>query len=214
MCKAVTLSLAVLCSLAGPSLLAAQHLEVTPFVGLYAPTASVIKESAGGITVGAKHGTAFLFGGRFTYWTSPTVGIEGSLGYTSSGVDFTVDTGAVTLGTVSLSAHVLLGSARVLFKVGPNGGNTDFHLLAGVGVISHGGDAYDQLGQGNGGVSGKTDIGGVVGGSVRFKASQKLKVSIDVEDNLYSAKFSIGGSESTSHFQNDLAVSIGLVIPL
>lgn len=214
MSKAVTLSLAVLSVLAGPSTLAAQHIEVTPFVGLYAPTASVIKETASGITVGAKHGTAFLFGGRFTYWTSPTVGLEGSLGYTSSGVDFTVDTSGVTLGTVSLSAHVLLGSARVLFNVGPKGGNTDFHLLAGVGVISHGGDAYDQLGQGSGGVSGKTDIGGVVGGSVRFRASEKLKVRIDVEDNLYSAKFSIGGSESTSHFQNDLVVSLGLVIPL
>lgn len=194
--------------------LAAQKFEVTPFLGVYVPTADVIKETAGGITVTAKHGTAILFGARATYWTSPTVGLEGSLGYTSSSVEFGVDTSGIHVGSVSYSAHVLLGSGRVLFKVGPKSGDTDVHLLAGVGFISHGGDAYTQLGQGVGGVSGTTDVGGVVGASVRLKAGEKLKVRIDLEDNLYSAKFSIGGSESTSHFQNDLVVSLGLAIPL
>jgi hypothetical protein len=217
MFKTVNLSLMILAIAAGGGArqLAAQQFEVTPFLGVYVTTADVIKETAGGITVTAKHGTAILFGARATYWTSPTVGVEGSLGYTGSSVEFGVDTNGVHVGSVSYSAHVLLGSGRVLFKVGPKSGNTDVHLLAGVGFISHGGDAYDQLGQGvSGGVSGKTDVGGVVGASVRLKAGEKLKVRIDLEDNLYSAKFSIGGSESTSHFQNDLVVSLGLAIPL
>lgn len=197
-----------------PCHLAGQQVEVTPFVGLYLPTANVIEESALGLTVSGKHGTTFLFGARLTYWTSRSVGLEASLGYTASSMTFSVDTGGVRVGSADTSAHVMLGSARVLYKVGPKSGDTDIHLLAGVGFISHGGAAYDLLGQGNGGISGTTDIGGLVGASVRFRASAKLKIRVDIEDNLYSAKFNIGGAETTSHFQNDLAVSLGLVIPL
>ncbi|HTR21661.1 MAG TPA: hypothetical protein VMH88_12470 [Gemmatimonadales bacterium] len=197
-----------------PSRLVGQQVEVTPFVGLYLPTSSVIQETAVGLTVSGKHGTTFLFGARLTYWTSPSVGLEASLGYTPSSMTFSVDTGGVRVGSADTSAHVILGSARVLYKVGPKGGDTDIHLLAGVGFISHGGAAYDLLGQGGGGISGTTDIGGVVGASVRFRVSAKLKARVDVEDNLYSAKFNIGGAETTSHFQNDIAVSLGLAIPL
>lgn len=213
MLKSVMLWVAILAVALSRSLVA-QHLELTPFVGLYLPTANVIEESGGGLTVRGKHGTTFLFGARLTYWTTPTVGFEASLGYTPSKVTFSVDTNGVNLGSADTSAHVIVGSARVLFKVGPKSGDTDIHLLAGVGFTSHGGAAYDALGQGSGGISGTTDIGGVVGASVRFKVSSRLKLRVDLEDNLYSAEFNIGGTNTSSHFQNDLVVSLGLVIPL
>jgi hypothetical protein len=197
-------SLAVLAS--APIRLAAQgKAEFIPFVGLYLPTGKVVDESG----VSLKHNTAFVFGLRLAMQVADRVGVEGSFGYTPSAVTFSAGG-----GSADTSAHVLLASARVRFGVGPRTGSTAWHALAGLSVVAHGGNAYSLLQSLGGSLSGATDIGMVVGIGGKFKVGPSLAVRVDVEDNLYSAKFSLGGANSQSKFQNDIVASMGLVVRL
>ncbi len=190
-----------------PICLAAQgKAEFIPFVGLYLPAGNVVDES--GVTL--KHNTAFVFGLRLAMQVADRVGVEGSFGYTPSGVTIT----AAGVGGADTSAHVILASGRVLFGVGPRTGSTSWHVLTGLSVIAHGGDVYDALKAGAGSLSGATDIGGVVGIGGKFKVGSSIAVRVDVEDNLYSAKFNLGGTNSQSKFQNDIVASMGLVVRL
>jgi len=208
-----------LAGLAGPPVLAGQGFEVTPFVGLYFPTAKVLSETATSgsttVTVGMKHNTQFLFGGRLTYWFNPRVGVEGAFGYTPSSVTISASVSGLGSASVDSSAHVLLGSARVLYKVGPKSGDTEIHLLAGVSFVSRGGAAYSIFDSTSGTqLSGLSDVGGVIGASVRFHAGRSLRIRVDIEDNLYSTQFELAGSKTQSQFQNDIALSLGLAIPM
>ena len=190
-----------------PIALAAQaKAEFIPFVGLYLPAASIVDES--GVTL--KHNTTFVFGLRLGLQVTDRVGVEGSFGYTPSGVTIS----AAGIGSADTAARVILASGRVLFGVGPRTGSTAWHVLAGLSVVAHGGDAYDLLQAGAGSLSGATDIGMVVGVGGKFKIGSSLAVRVDVEDNLYSAKFNLGGANSQSKFQNDVVASMGLVIRL
>ena len=206
--------LAGLVALAGlPPLLAAQtRAEFTPFVALYAPTGHLDEETnvvQSGDKLTLKQKTSVIVGGRIGVWVTERVGIEGSFGYSPSRVqaDYTPAGGGGT-GTADTNARVVMANARVLFGFGPKGGNTAWHFMLGGGIIAHGGDAWT-------GVDGTTDFGGLVGLGGRFKVGPSLAVRIDVEDNLFSAKFKdpSTGAESQSRFQNDLVFTGGLSIP-
>lgn len=198
-------SLAALAS--APVRLAAQgRTEFIPFVGLYLPAGNVVEESG----VALKHNTTFVFGVRLALRATDRVGVEGSIGYTPSAVTFS----ATGIGSADTAAHVILASGRVRFGVGPRTASTSWHVLVGMSVVAHGGDAYDLLKSFGGSLSGATDIGMVVGAGGKFKVGSSLAVRVDVEDNLYSAKFKLGGANSQSKFQNDVVVSMGLVVRL
>lgn len=189
-----------LASVGSPSRLAAQaKLEFTPFAGLYIPTANVIDQS--GVTL--KQKTTVAFGGRVAVWVSERIGVEGSFGFAPSGVK-----AETPLGSADTSASIVMASGRVLIGL-PSSGNTSYHLIVGGGIVSHGGAGYE-------GATGKTDIGGVVGAGARIKVGPSLRLRLDLEDNLFSAKFKepISGLETDSKFQNDLVISLGLAIPL
>ncbi len=55
-----------------------------------------------------------------------------------------------------------------------------------------------------------------MGVEVAFPVGSSLKLSVDVEDYLFAAKFREAGTgvETASRFQNDLLLSVGLAIPL
>jgi hypothetical protein len=178
--------------------------EFIPFVGLYLPAGNIVEESG----VSLKHNTTFVFGMRLALRPTDRVAVEGSIGYTPSAVTFS----AAGIGSADTSAHVLLASGRVLFGVGPRTGSTAWHVLAGLSVVAHGGNAYDLLQTIGGSLSGATDIGMVVGAGGKFKVGSSLAVRVDVEDNLYPAKFKLGGANSQSKFQNDVVLSMGLVV--
>lgn len=185
--------------------LAAQgRVEATPFVGLYMPASKIIDE--GGVSL--KHNTAFVFGARLGVRATDRVTVEGSVGYTPSGV--TIAASGISADT---SAHVLLASARALFGLGP-ARSTSWHALAGVTIVDHAGAVYNLLQSGGGSLSGTTDFGMVVGVGGTFKVGSSLAVRVDAEDNLYSAKFNVGGANSQSKFQNDIVASMGLVFRL
>ncbi len=181
--------------------------EFTPFGGLYLPTSKVIDQfsTACNCQVSGKQKTNFSLGGRIAAWVSDRLAVEGSFGYSGSGVSIT----AAGFGSADTSANILTGSARLLIGLGPRALNTLFYLSGGLGLVAHGGAAYT-------GASGTTRVGAIAGVGARLKVAPSLAVRAELEDYLYSAQFSAssGGGQTNSKFQNDLVLSLGLAIPL
>jgi len=196
-----------------PSRLTAQgKAEFTPFVGVYFPTSDELEFKdvvVAGDKLTAKQKTTVVFGGRLGVWVTDRIAVEGSFGYAPSKVEATYTDPSNVSSSSDTSAHILLASGRVLVGFGPTAGNTSWHLILGGGIVSHGGDAYT-------GTSGTTDFGGIAGIGGRFKVGPSMAIRLDVEDNLFSAKFKddASGAESTSKFQNDIVVLVGLAVPL
>ena len=198
---------------AAPIRLAGQgKVEFTPFVGLYLPTTDEI-EFRNVLTTGdrvtTKHKTTVIFGARLSVWIADRVAVEGSFGYAPSKVEATYTDPSNATQSSDTTSHVIQASARVLVGFGPNAGSTSWHLILGGGLAAHGGPAYD-------GLSGLTDFGGIAGVGARFKVGPSLAIRVDVEDNLYSARFTddATGAQTASKFQNDITISAGLAIPL
>jgi hypothetical protein len=186
-----------------PSEAAQVRFDFVPYAGLYIPTSKVFDQflSECSCQVSIKHKTNFILGGRVTLWWPSRVGVEGTFGYSPSGVTLA----ASGFGSKDTSAHVITASAKILVRVSPPGAPTSFHVGGGLGLVGHGGDAY--------GTSGMTRFGGILGAGVAFKAGSLLALRLDAEDHLYNAHFSSGGtSKSDYKFQNDLVLSVGLAV--
>lgn len=197
---------------AAPIRLAAQgKVEFTPFVGMYLPTTDET-EFRNVITTGdrvtVKQKTTVIFGARLNAWVADRVAVEGSFGYAPSKVEGTYTDPSNTTQSTDTSGHVILVSARVLVGFGPTAGSTSWHLILGGGMVAHGGPGYE-------GTSGLTDFGGIAGVGARFKVGPSLAIRVDVEDNLFSARFTddASGAQTASKFQNDITISAGLAIP-
>ena len=190
---------------AAPQWVAAQgKAEFTPFVGAYIPAGKLIDES--GDVVEQK--ATVIFGGRVGVSITDRLGIEGSFGYAPSKVKFSDPS-----GSADTSAHVLLASARLLVGLGPAGKSSSWHLIVGGGLVSHGGAGWDLFEAAVGEtVSGKTKFNGVVGIGGKFKVGPMVSVLVDVEDNLFSAKFTTSSGETQSKFNNDIVAGVGLAI--
>jgi hypothetical protein len=196
-----------------PLCLAAQaKIEFTPFVGLYLPTADLFEIRdflVAGDKVTGKQKTTVVFGGRLGMWATNRIAVEGSFGYAPSKGEATYTDPSNVTSRSDTAGHVILASGRVLVGFGPTGGNTWWHLILGGGIVAHGGPAYD-------GASGTTDLGGIAGIGARVKVRGSMAVRLDVEDNLFSAKFrdDASGVEPPSRFQNDIVILVGLAVPL
>jgi hypothetical protein len=76
-------------------------------------------------------------------------------------------------------------------------------------VINRSGDFYA-------GATKKTDIGGTVGASARFRLGKLLRLQISAEDYIYKPQAEIPGfsPSDTKKTQNDVHISFGVGIPL
>lgn len=212
---AITLGAGCLvCGAAGPAVLAAQGTaELSPFVGAYLPTADVFEMQdvmVAGDRMVWKHKTTVVFGGRVGSWVSERVAVEASFGYAPSKAQVVYTDASNVTTTSDVSATILLGRVRVLVGIGPTGRNTSGYLVLGVGVTAHTGEAYSNLDI----TAGSTDGGPIVGVGGRIKVGQSIAIRLEVEDHLYSARFSdSSGAESKAKLQNDIIISLGLAIP-
>lgn len=189
-----------------PVFLAAQSKpELTPFVGVYIPTAKSVDEQSGSDFLRSKQKVTVVFGSRVGVWVTERVGLEASFGYAPSKLKTDFSITGIGSGTDETGGSVMLINGRLLLGLGPQTRNAAWHFIVGGGAIIRGGDAWS-------GVDGKTDIGGAVGIGARFKAGPAVSIRADAEDNLYSAKFDISGTESNSKFQNDIVVTLGVAI--
>jgi hypothetical protein len=190
-----------------PSVGAAQRkIEVVPFVGLYIPTANVVDQfdSACSCQVSTKQRTALDVGARVVVWATDRLALEGAFGYSPSGATTT----APGYATIDRSGTVITTTARVLAALGSRTRNRYVYLSGGIGLVVRGGDAWN-------GTMGRTRLAGVVGAGVRFAVAPPLALRAELDDLLYSAQFSTAQTRPTqSQFQHDLALSLGLAVPI
>jgi outer membrane protein with beta-barrel domain len=187
---------------AGTHPLAAQKISIAPNIGLYIPTTELVKAASG---QDFKQEISITLGGRVGVSVGNRLGLEltgnyapGNLKITQSGFsDETQD------------ANIFTGSGRISYQLLPFSSPVAFIVTGGVGVIHRSGDFYATAEK-------KTDIGGTVGASARFRLGKLLLLQVSAEDYLYKPKAEIPGFSPSDEkkTQNDVHLSFGIGLPL
>lgn len=175
--------------------------EAVPFGGALFPMGKLVDQ--GGTTLA--HRTSVVFGGRLDAWLWHWGGLELAVTYAPSGFHATNSLGQsvdTTGGLFAATGRVVLRFART--------GPVWWHVSAGGGVVIHSGTYLANLVS-----SGRQSVAGVVGLTGRFQVSEGTALVLTAESYLYSAKFSgIAGVTPAARFNSDVAVSLGVVVPL
>lgn len=190
----------VIAALASPlaTLEAQGGFELTPFVGAFVPLSNVMDQNDAQV----KHKPNVVGGARATLRGTGRMRFEGVLAVAAGAVQ-----GTQGSSEPEVEGRVVLASVRAVWGLGAASGASAWHLTTGLGILSRGSVAYESL-------DGATDIGAVIGIGTRTKIGERWSLRVDLEDNISSAEFELNGASSGSKLQNDLMLSVGLVIPL
>jgi hypothetical protein len=179
--------------------------EFTPFFTSYYPLAK-IDFTGSTDELFAKQGAAPGVGARLTFWLSRAVGIEaaGSFQWSKPQIYFPdPDFGPVT---TNLKGTLLNATGRFVYRPA----RTNMFLLAGGGIVSRGGEAWE------GDDIKRTDLAGVAGFGARANITPKFAVNVVVEGTFYpfdaDGPDADGGTFFQSSLQSDINVSIGIPI--
>ncbi|MEP7228510.1 MAG: outer membrane beta-barrel protein [Gemmatimonadales bacterium] len=188
--------------MAGANPLAAQRISFAPNIGVYVPTTELVKAANGDQF---KQEISLTLGGRLGIALGQRLGLEFTGAYAPSDLKVT-PTG---LASQSQDANIFTGSGRISLQVVPYTSPVAFVVTGGVGVINRSGDFYSN-------VANKTDIGGTVGASARFRLGSLLHLQVSAEDYVYKPKAEIPGfgPNDEKKTQNDIHLSFGVGIPL
>jgi Outer membrane protein beta-barrel domain len=180
----------------------AQRISLTPNLGVYIPTTELVRAASG---EEFKQEMSITLGGRLGISLSDRLGFEFTGAYAPSDLKVT----ATGLGDQSQDANVFTGSGRVSYQLIPYSSPVAFVITGGVGVINRSGDFYAN-------VEKKTDIGGTLGASARFRLGSLLRIQLSAEDYIYKPKAEIPGfgPNDEKKTQNDIHLSVGIGIPL
>lgn len=197
-----TLFLGSVLLVAAANPLTAQGISFAPNIGVYIPTTELVKAASG---EEFKQEMSLTLGGRLGVALSQRLGLEFTGAYAPS--DLKVS--ASGLGDQTQDANIFTGSGRISFQLVPYTSPVAFVVTGGVGVINRSGDFYANA-------QNKTDIGGTLGASARFRIGSLLRIQVSAEDYVYKPKAEIPGfgPADEKKTQNDLHLSIGVGIPL
>jgi len=177
--------------------------ELTPFFTSFYPLQEIKFDESGSTTdLTLKHKSGPGVGARLTFWLSNTMGIEAAGAYIWSAPFFSTEDVAGT-PSLSLPGTIINGTGRIVFRPA----RTNLYLLAGGGIVSRAGEAWE------GDEVKKTTFAGVAGLGARANVTPKFALNITIEGTFYS--LDADGSEAAffePSFQTDLAVSIGIPI--
>lgn len=189
--------------LAGVQPATAQRISIAPNIGVYIPTTELVKAASGDSSF--KQEMSITLGGRMGIFFSERLGLELTGSYAPSDLKFT----STGLGDQNEDANIFTGSGRLSYQLLPSASPITFVITGGVGVINRSGAFYD-------GVENKTDIGGTLGASARFRVGKLLRLQLSAEDYIYKPKAEIPGfgPADEKKTQNDIHLSIGIGIPL
>lgn len=182
--------------------LSAQGLSFAPNIGVYIPTTELVRAASG---EEFKQEMSITLGGRLGVALSQRLGLEFTGAYAPS--DLKVS--ASGLGDQNQNANIFTGSGRVSLQLVPYTSPIAFVVTGGIGVINRSGDFYAN-------VANKTDIGGTLGASARFRLGSLLRLQVSAEDYIYKPKAEIPGfgPSAEQRTQNDIHLSVGIGIPL
>jgi hypothetical protein len=180
----------------------AQGLSFTPNIGVYIPTTELVRAASG---EEFKQEISLTLGGRLGVALSQRLGLEFTGAYAPSDLKIT----ASGLDDQNQNANVFTGSGRISYQLVPYTSPVAFVVTGGVGVINRSGEFYAN-------VENKTDIGGTLGASARFRLGSLLRLQLSAEDYIYKPKAEIPGfgPSDEKKTQNDIHLSIGIGIPL
>lgn len=189
--------------LAGVQPATAQRVSIAPNIGLYVPTTELVKAASGDSSF--KQEMSITLGGRMSIAFSDRLGFEFTGAYAPSDLKFTTS----GLGDQNQDANIFTGSGRLSYQLVPFSSPVAFVVTGGVGVINRSGAFYE-------GVQDKTDIGGTLGASARFRIGKLLRLQVSAEDYIYKPRAEIPGfgPADEKKTQNDIHLSIGVGIPL
>ena len=181
----------------------AAQISIAPTIGVYIPTAELVKAASG---EEFKQEIAISIGGRLGIGFGQRAGIEATVAYAPSSLKF-----SATGSSTSENASILAGTGRVFIELLPPTGVVSVQLNGGVGLVRRSGDAYQ-------GDPDASDVGGVVGATVRFKLGSLLHLQVHAEDFVYKAQYApttTGTGFAIANKQlNDIHLSLGVGIPL
>ena len=182
--------------------LTAQGISFTPNIGVYIPTTELVRAASG---EEFKQEMSLTLGGRLGISLGKRLGLEFTGAYAPSDLKVT----ATGFGDQSEDANVFTGSGRISLQLVPYTSPVAFVVTGGLGVINRSGAFYAD-------VQNKTDIGGTLGASARFRLGSLLRLQVSAEDYIYKPKAEIPGfgPGDEKRTQNDIHLSIGVGIPL
>jgi hypothetical protein len=189
-------------AVAGTNSLAAQRISIAPNIGVYIPTTELVKAASG---QDFKQEISLTLGGRMGIALSNRLGMEFTGSYAPGNLTITQS----GFSDQSQDANIFTGSGRISYQLVPFSSPVAFVVTGGVGVINRSGDFYA-------GAANKTDIGGTVGASARFRLGKLLRLQVSAEDYIYKPRAEIPGfsPSDTKKTQNDVHLSFGIGIPL
>ena len=185
----VVLSLLLLAGARGTA--QAQHLSIAPNIGIYVPTAELVKAAAG---QSYKQQVSISVGGRLGLTFGERFGIEASGDYAPSSLTF-----SATGSAAKTKSKIISGAGKALFFLLPARHPIAMLVSGGVSVVNRSGAAYPTS---------TTNVGGALGASLRVRVGGLLSVQLNAEDFLYHAKYQ-GSSQTSAVMQHDLHLSFG-----
>jgi hypothetical protein len=178
---------------------AAQRVSLSPTIGVYIPTAELVKAASG---EEFKQEIALAVGGRLGLNFGPRFGIVTSVSYVPSNLRFNFNE-----NETKLDANLLFGTARATVYVIPTTSPVWLNLNGGASLIKRGGEAYENA-------EDQTDIGGVVGATLGFNLGGFLSFYVAAEDYIYGTTFAEAGTLEEKRTQNDIQLAVGFGVPL
>ncbi len=178
--------------------LAAQRLTLAPNIGVYIPTAELVKAAEG---EEFKQEISLLVGGRLGIGFGQRVGLAFTADYSPSELRF--NAGGPEQRT---PGNVLSGSGRLTVSVLPLASPVVFMLNGGASLVRRSGEAFeDQVD--------RTSIGGVAGATLGLRLGSLLSFYVHADDFIYNAEFA-GPTVTEQVLQHDVHLSFGLGVPI
>lgn len=198
----VALAVIAVCSIV-PTTLTAQ-LSLSPTIGVYIPTAELVQAASG---QQFKQEISITVGGRVGLNLGQRLGLEGTAVYAPSSLKFSASGSSSTT-----DANILTGSGRAYVELIPRTSPISLQLNGGVGWVHRSGTAYQGDPQ-------ATDMGGVVGATLRFRLGRLLHLELHADDFIYKAQYAPDPTNPTTFdvvnkSLNDIHVGVGIGIPL
>lgn len=183
--------------------------ELTPFFASYYALLTMSNDANGdGSNVKIQQTAASTWGGRLTYWVSPTIGIEGAGAYTKSGLRAFANDTSTGGFSFSVAGNIVTASARMLYRPA----RTNLHFIIGGGIAHRGGtfwkNEHDQD------TTKLTSPMAILGAGVRASVTPKFALNVSLEANLYSFDPDGNATAMKSKLNADVLLSIGVPITL
>ncbi len=176
------------------------RLDLIPFIGSYYATSPLGLQAANSEE---RHENQAAIGAALFVRLSQTLGIEGSFAYTPSGTNITSDIDSVA--NRGFSGNIIFADARVRFWFP----RTNLYALAGAGIVSRGGEAWDFPN-----TTELTNVAGVAGFGVQAEVSPKVRVDLKIEVHVYSVDPDGDGTTYESKTVADILATVGVPIKL